>query len=115
MSGCADFPAIKQGDDVYLQVTLYLNGEALTADSLAMLDEIEYCFEEEPPRTIPAAEAWDDTLEKFLLPVSQRNTFALEERRTSFDVRVKFVGGNVLGVRQRRRMNVLEANSTEVI
>lgn len=114
--GCSsNLPIIKQGDDVYLQVTLYFNGDAITANELPLLDEIEYCFEYERPRKIKAADAWNETLGAFLLPVSQENTFALEEGRTNLDVRVKFLGGNILGVRQRRRMKVLEANSQEVI
>ena len=80
-----------------------------------LLDEIEYCFEYEKPRKIRAADAWNDTLGLFLLPVSQENSFALEDGRTDIDVRVKFLGGNVLGVRRKDRMRVLEANSTEVI
>lgn len=110
-----DLPIIKQGDDVYLQVTLYFNGAAITANELPLLDEIEYCFEYENPRKIKAADAWNDTLGLFLLPVSQENSFALEDGRTDIDVRVKFLGGNVLGVRRKDRMRVLEANSTEVI
>ena len=108
-------PIIKQGDDVYLQVTLYFNGAVITANELPLLDEIEYCFEEENPRKIKAEDAWNDTLGKFLLPVSQENSFALEDGRTNIDVRVKFYGGNVLGVRRKGRLRVAEANSTEVI
>lgn len=114
-SSTSALPIIKQGDDVYLQVTLYFNGAAITANELPLLDEIEYCFEDENPRKIKAEDAWNDTLGKFLLPVSQENSFALEDGKTNIDVRVKFYGGNVLGVRQRSRMKVLEANSTEVI
>lgn len=108
-------PIIKQGDDVYLQVALYFNGAVVTANELPLLDEIEYCFEEENPRKIKAEDAWNDTLGLFLLPVSQENSFALEDGRTNIDVRVKFYGGNVLGARQRSRMKVLTANSQEVI
>ena len=110
-----DLPIIKQGDDVYLQVTLYFNGAAITANELPLLDEIEYCFEYEKPRKVRAADAWNDTLGLFLLPVSQENSFALEDGRTDIDVRVKFYGGNVLGVRRKDRMRVPEANSQEVI
>lgn len=114
--GCSsNLPIIKQGDDVYLQVTLYFNGDAITANELPLLDEIEYCFEYERPRKIKAADAWNDTLELFLLPVSQQDSFALEAGRSDIDVRVKFLGGNVLGVRRKDKMRVLEANSTEVI
>lgn len=116
--GCGttgSLPLIKQGDDVYLQATIYFNGVAVTKNELPILDEIEYCFEEENPRKIKAQDAWNDTLGCFLLPVSQENTFALEQGRTNIDLRVKFYGSNVLGARQRNRMKVLEANSQEVI
>ena len=114
-STSSSLPIIKQGDDVYLQVTLYFNGDVITENELPLLDEIEYCFVYEEPRKIKAADAWNDTLEKFLLPVSQENSFVLEDGKTNIDVRVKFYGGNVLGVRHRDRMRVLEANSQEVI
>ena len=114
-SSTSALPIIKQGDDVYLAATLYFNGAAITANELPLLDEIEYCFEDENPRKIKAADSYSDALEAFLLPVSQENSFALEEGKTNIDVRVKFYGGNVLGVRHRDRMRVLEANSQEVI
>lgn len=116
--GCGttgSLPLIKQGDDVYLQAFLYFNGDPITENEVPLLDEIEYCFADENPRKIKAADAWNDTLGCFLLPVSQENTFALEQGRTNIDLRVKFYGSNVLGARQRNRMKVLEANSQEVI
>lgn len=110
-----NLPIIKQGDDVYLRATIYFNGAAVTASEVPLLSDIEYCFEDENPRKIKAADAWNDTLGAFLLPVSQENTFALEEGRTNIDIRVRFYGGNVLGARQRNRMKVLEANSMEIL
>lgn len=114
-STATNLPIIKQGDDVYLQVTLYFNGAVITANELPLLDEIEYCFEYEKPRKVKAADAWNETLGLFLLPVSQKDSFALEEGKSDIDVRVKFYGGNVLGVRRKDRLRVAEANSTEVI
>lgn len=111
----SSLPVIKQGDDVYLQLTLYFNGEVITAAELPLLDEIEYTFEYGESRRIKAEDAWNEALGLFLLPVSQEDTFALEDGSTNLDVRVKFLGGNVLGVRSRKRMKVLEANSMEVI
>lgn len=113
--GCAPLKTIKQGDDCYIAVTIYLNGVALAESDLVMLDLLEYCFEESNPRTVAAADAWNATLEKFLLPISQQESFLLEDGKNKLDLRVKFSNGGILGARHRRKMRVLEANSTEVI
>ena len=110
-----NLPTIKQGDDLYLLANIYFNGAIITANEVPILDELEYCFEDEEPRKIKAADSWNDELGGFLLPVSQEQSFTLEDGRTNIDLRVKFYGGNVLGARQRNRLKVLEANSMEVI
>ena len=118
MSNCdcpGAMPVIKQGDDVFLQLTLYFNGEPITAAALPLLEEIEYCFREAEPLRIPAGEAWSETLGVFLLPVTQAQTLALENGPTELDVRVKFRGGNVLGARQKAKLRVLDATSEEVL
>lgn len=108
-------PAIKQGDDYYIPVHLYFNGDEITDNELPLLDEIEYCFDERDPMKILAAEAYSAAMECFLLPVSQEESFALDEGKTTFDVRVKFYGGNILGVKKKAKMRVLDASSEEVL
>ena len=114
--GCmGQLPNIKQGDDYYIACTIYYNEVAFGVNDLPLLDLLEYCFEDGAPRTIKAADSWSSALGKFLLPVSQEQSFLLDEGKTRLDLRVKFQGGNVLGARHRRSLRVLEANSMEVI
>ena len=110
-------PVIKQGDACCIPVALYFNGEPITAALLPLLEEIEFTLGAEgtPPVRMPAAESWSETLGMFLLPVTQAQTFALDEGRTTLDVRVRFYGGSVLGVREKASISVADATSEEVI
>lgn len=109
-------PTIKQGDAYYLPVHLYFNGEEINADLLDMLEEIEFALADLEPVRLTPAESYSEALGCFLLPLTQKQTFELEEgRTTTLDVRVQFLGGNVLGVRQKAKMKVLDATSEEVI
>ena len=50
----------------------------------------------------------------FLVPLSQTETFALEDGDTvSLDVRVEFPGGDVIGTRTMEQIRVLDALSEE--
>lgn len=111
---CA-LPQIKQGDACSIQVHLFFNGQEIGAGLVPMLEEIEFAFEDLEPVRIPAREAWNDTLGCFLLPVMQEQTFLLEEGRAALDVRVRFLGGGVLGAREKRELKVADANSGEVL
>lgn len=117
MADAKTIPTIKQGDAYSIPITLYFNGEKITEDLIPLLEEIEFTLGDEgvEPVRIPAAEAWNETLEKFLLPVTQEQTFALEEGRTTLDVRVQFLGGSVLGVREKAKIKVVDATSEEVL
>lgn len=108
-------PVIKQGDEVWIPVDMYFNGEPITADVLLLLEEIEFTFDDQKPVRIPAAEAWNETMRCFMLPVTQEQTFALEDGSTHLDVRVQFYGGAVLGSREKIKMKVLDATSEEVL
>jgi hypothetical protein len=106
---------VKQGDEYYLACTIYMNGVAMSASHVPLLDKLEYCFEDANPREVKAEDSWNGILGVFLLPVSQQETLLLEEGKNKLDLRVKFVGGNVFGARHRRNVRILEANSMEVI
>lgn len=106
---------IKQGDMVWLPLTLYLNGEAVTESTLVLMEEIEYALGRCTIRRMAAADAWNETMQCFLLPVYQRDTQRLCPGYHEFDVRVQFYGGGVLGVRQKEKIKILDANSKEVI
>lgn len=117
MADAKTIPTIKQGDAYYIPVTLYFNGEKITADEIPLLEEIEFTLGDEgaKPVRIPASESWNDTLGMFVLPVTQEQTFALDEGRTTLDVRVQFLGGNVLGVWEKTKIKVVDATSEEVL
>ena len=108
-------PTIKQGDAIWLPVTLYFNGAAFDASTVILLDTIEYSLTPCCVRQIDAGEAWNSALGMFLLPIQQADTLHLCPGYHDFDVRAKFHGGGVLGVRQKARIMILDANSREVI
>lgn len=115
MTAVKTIPTIKQGDAYSVPVHLYFNGAEIDAALLDMLEEIEFAFADQEPVRLPAAEAWCDALGCFLLPVTQAQTFALDEGRTTLDVRVQFYGGSVLGVREKGKLKVVDATSEEVL
>lgn len=112
---CKTLPTIKQGDDCYLGVTIRFNGTPIPKQDFYLIEKIEFCFEGGIPHAFKPDEIWSDALHVFLLPVTQEETQMMGEGKTDLDVRVKFYGGNVLGARQQRNLNVLPANSWEVI
>ncbi len=106
---------IKQGDAYNIPVKLFFNGVAISTETLSLLDEIEFALGDLDPVRIPASEAWSEALGEFLLPVTQEMTFALEVGKTDLDVRVQFLGGDVLGVREKARIRVIDATSETVL
>ena len=116
---CSDLktalPSLKQGDGCFLAATVYFNGAAVTENELPLLESLEYCFEDDAPRTVRADEAFSPALGAFLLPVAQTQTHRLETGRAKLDLRVKFRGGNVLGARRKAVVRVLGAASGEVL
>lgn len=110
-------PTLKQGDECIIPVTMYFNGERLGAEHLPLLEAVEFTLGDEgaQPVCLPAADCWSEALEAFALPVTQEQTFALEEGRTALDVRVRFRGGGVLGVRRKANIQVADATSERVI
>ena len=108
-------PLLKQGDAYKFPVTLYLNGEKMTGSILPLLEVIEFTLGNLEPVPLDPTEIYSETLEAFLFPVTQEQTFALEEGRTEMDIRVQFLGGDVLGIRQKIKLKVMDATSEEVL
>ncbi len=110
-------PVIKQGDACCIPVALYFNGVPVTVSLLPLLEEIEFTLggEGAEPVRMPAAESWNEALGMFLLPVTQEQTLALVAGQTTLDVRVRFLGGRVLGAREKAKIKVADATSEEVI
>lgn len=108
-------PNIKQGDAYRVPVWLYFNGEPITEDVIELLEEIEFAIGDVTPVRLDPRACYSAELGAFLLPVTQEQTFALEEGSTELDVRVQFLGGDVLGAREKAKLKVLDATSEEVL
>lgn len=115
MADVTTIPLIKQGDEYNMLVELKLNDEIIGEDHLPLLAEIEFALGDLEPVHLNPARCYSKSLGKFLFPVTQEQTFRLEEGRTDLDIRVQFVGGNVVGIRQKLRLKVLDATSENVL
>jgi len=111
----ATYKTIKQGDAVYIPVTLYFNGDAIDDETLLLIDKVEFMLGKCVRKLVDAAEAWNDTLGAFLCPLLQADTLRMIPGLYDFDCRVMFYGGGVLGVRQKEKIRLVDANSWEVI
>ena len=107
-------PCIKQGDAYDLRIALDLNGEALTAAHLPLLECAEFMLGDSVRRVWPEEGGFLDG--SFLVPLTQADTFSLEAGETvEFDVRVRFVGGAVVGLKKKLKVRIIDALSDEVI
>jgi hypothetical protein len=108
--------SIKQGDAYAVPVSITVDGETVTAESLGLIDTVEFMVGEGIRKVYPGDVTFDYENSVFLVPVTQDETFALEDGdRISFDVRVGFVGGDVIGTKVMQKIKVLDALSEEEI
>lgn len=108
--------SIKQGDAYAVPVSITVDGETVNAQSLGLIDTVEFMVGEGIRKVYPEDVAFDHANSVFLVPVTQDETFALEDGdRISFDVRVGFVGGDVIGTKVMQKIKVLDALSEEEI
>ena len=89
--------------------------EPITEDELPLIEEIEFTFDDLEPQSYEPASIYNATLGKFLVPMSQEQSFWMGHGTTTLDCRVQFRGGDVVGVKSKSRIRVREANSYEVI
>ena len=108
---CYDsIPCIKQGDAYDLRIALELNGEALTAEHLPLLHCVEFMLGDGVRKVWPEDGGFFDGA--FLMPLTQADTFSLEDGETvEFDARVHFLGGAVVGLKKKLRVKVYDAIS----
>ena len=107
-------PCIKQGDAYDLRIALDLNGEALTAEDLPLLHCVEFMLGDCVRKVWPEEGGFLDGA--FLMPLTQADTFSLEDGETvEFDARIHFVGGAVVGLKKKLRVMVCDALSEEVL
>ncbi len=107
-------PCIKQGDAYDLRIALDLNGEALTEAHLPLLHCVEFMLGDGVRKVWPEEGSFLDGA--FLMPLTQADTFSLEEEEpVEFDVRIHFIGGAVAGLKKKLRVMVCDALSKEVL
>lgn len=107
-------PCIKQGDAYDLRIALDLNGEALTAEDLPLLHCVELMLGDGVRKVWPEEGGFLNGA--FLMPLTQADTFSLEDGETvEFDARIHFVGGAVVGLKKKLRVMVCDALSEEVL
>ena len=107
-------PCIKQGDAYDLRIALDLNGEALTAEDLPLLHCVEFMLGDGVRKVWPEEGGFLNGA--FLMPLTQADTFSLEDGETvEFDARIHFVGGAVVGLKKKLRVMVCDARSEEVL
>ena len=113
--GTGSLPIIKQGDAYAVQVSLTFNGEPIDSGDLDLIEEIEFTFGELAPMRFKPKDIYNTTIGAFLVPLTQRQTFMLEDGKILVDCRVQFWGGDVVGVARMVRVFVREALSWEIL
>ena len=113
--GTGSLPIIKQGDAYAVQVSLTFNGEPIDSGNLDLIEEIEFTFGELAPMRFKPKDIYNTTIGAFLVPLTQKQTFMLEDGKILVDCRVQFYGGDVVGVSRMVRVFVREALSWEIL
>lgn len=103
---------VKQGDQYQLPVTIWSNDDLVDPDDIAeveiMLGDTRYLY--------PGSVTYDAATKQFLVPMTQEQTFAFEAGSLiEVDIRVKFTGGDIIGARATRMLNIIDALSEEVL
>lgn len=108
--------SIKQGDAYNIPVSITVDGETVNAETIALIETVEFMFSEDVRKMYPEDVTFDSEDNVFLVPVSQEETFALEDgEKIPFDVRVGFLNGIVVGTKTMQKIKVLDALSEEEI
>ena len=100
---------IKQGDQYSVPIKILLNGEPLDVDDVS---EVEFTIAGGTRKLWPQDVQHSTTDNCFYLPITQAETFAFPANSSvSLDVRVKFVGGDVMGPQRMESFAVADALS----
>lgn len=104
---------IKQGDQYSVPILVRLNGEPVNVDDIA---EVEFTFGDGVRKLWPQDVQYNSADNCFYLPLTQAETFAFPAGGSvALDIRVKFVGGNVMGVQRQESFAVADAVSEVVL
>ena len=107
-------PCVKQGDAYDLRIALELNGEALTAEALPLLHCVEFMLGDGVRKVWPEEGSFRDGA--FLMPLTQADTFSLEDGETvEFDARAHFIGGAVVGLKKKLKIRIYDALSEVIL
>ena len=100
---------IKQGDQYSVPILIRLNGEPLDLDDVA---EVEFTIGNDMRKLWPQDAQYNSADESIYLPPTPPETFALPPNGSvTLDIRVEFVGGNVVGVQRMESFAVADAAS----
>ena len=104
---------IKQGDQYSVPILIRLNGEPLNLDDVA---EVEFTIGNDMRKLWPQDVQYNSADECFYLPLTQAETFAFPANGSvTLDIRVKFTGGDVIGVLRPETLAVYDAASEVVL
>lgn len=104
---------IKQGDQYSIPVALKLNGEDIDINDIA---EVEFTFGNGLRKMFPQDVQYNSADNCFYLPLTQAETFDFPANGSvTLDTRVKFVGGDVIGVQRMDSLSIADAESEAVL
>ena len=104
---------IKQGDAYAIPVRLRLDGELIDAQEV---EAVEFCLGDALRKLYPEDVSYEPGNNTFYLPLTQQETFAFPANGSvALDVRVKFTGGDVIGVLRPDAFAVYDAASEVVL
>jgi len=108
---------IKQGDAYAIPISITVNNERITASNLDMIDKVEFMVGDTVRKVYPDDVAFDNANSIFAVPVTQEETFSMEDGDTiSIDVRVAFANSDdVIGTRTMKKAKIVDALSEAVI
>lgn len=105
-----DIFRVKQGDAYAIPVTIKVNGTALT--DTEELETVEFMLGRYVRKTWPEDVTFSEG--EFAFPLTQKETFALKAgEELPLDLRVKFVGDDVIGTVTPAKVMIVDAQSTE--
>ena len=110
---------IKQGDAFQMPIKISMQ-DAATGETIQPMigdvEKVEVCIGDGIRKLYPDEITYDESNGCFCVPLTQEDTFSLPEDDTvALDLRVRFVGGCVLGIRKKERIKVADATSEEVL
>ena len=104
---------IKQGDAYALPIQIRLNGELIGVEDV---EAAEFCLGDGLRKLYPGDVSYEAGDNTFYLPLTQSDTFSFPATGSvSLDIRVKFTGGDVIGVLRPETLAVYDAASEVVL